>query len=116
MVRFPRIELQAAAIATALFAMPAAAQQTSEDHSSVSERPILVYGAMTQNEDHSSVQERTILVFGAMTPNEDHGSVQERPILVFGAIKDRSAAPQADDPADLALPEMPVVYEDRPAR
>jgi hypothetical protein len=113
MATFPKLAL-AAAFATAMIATPAAAQ--TDDQSSVQERPILIFGAVAQNEDHSSVQERPILIFGAMTQNEDQSSVQERPILIFGAIKDRNAAPQAADPADLALPEMPVVYEeDTPA-
>ncbi|MEA3047351.1 MAG: hypothetical protein QOJ53_1683, partial [Sphingomonadales bacterium] len=52
MVKFPRIELQAAAFAAAaLLAMPAAAQQTVDDHSTPAERPIMVYGAISQNAD-----------------------------------------------------------------
>jgi hypothetical protein len=95
MVRFPRIELQAAAFAAAaLLAVPAAAQQTGDDHAIPAERPILVYGAITQNADQS-------------TPSE-------RPILIYGAIKDRNAAPVTEDPATLALPDMPIVYEEAP--
>ncbi|MEA3046074.1 MAG: hypothetical protein QOJ53_406, partial [Sphingomonadales bacterium] len=60
--------------------------------------------------------ERPIMVFGAIGQNEDHGSAQERPILIYGAIRDRNAAPQAEDPASRALPELPIVYEEAPAR
>ncbi|MEA3044340.1 MAG: hypothetical protein QOH47_2178 [Sphingomonadales bacterium] len=117
MVKFPRIELQAAAFAAAaLLAMPAAAQQTVDDHSTPAERPIMVYGAISQNADQGTPAERPIMVFGAIGQNEDHGSAQERPILIYGAIRDRNAAPQAEDPASRALPELPIVYEEAPAR
>jgi len=117
MVRFPRIELQAAAFAAAaLLAVPAAAQQTGDDHATPAERPILIYGAISQNADQGMPAERPIMVFGAMGANDDHSSAQERPILIYGAIKDRNAAPQAEDPASLALPDMPVVYEEAPTR
>jgi hypothetical protein len=98
------------AIAAALIAMPAAAQNTNaapDNHSTPTDRPILVFGAA---QDHNGPTDRPILVFGAMA--QDHAGPSDRPILVFGAIKDRAAAPAADDPADRALPEMPVLYED----
>lgn len=114
MVRFPRIELQTAAFAAALLAVPAAAQQTSDDHSTPAERPIMVYGAISQNADQGTPSERPIMVFGAIGQNADQGTPAERPILIYGAIKDRNAAPVAEDPASLALPDMPVVYEEAP--
>jgi hypothetical protein len=115
MVRFPRIELQAAAFAAAaLLAVPAAAQQTGDDHAIPAERPILVYGAITQNADQSMPSERPILIYGAISQDADQGTPSERPILIYGAIKDRNAAPVTEDPATLALPDMPIVYEEAP--
>lgn len=37
-------------------------------------------------------------------------------ITVIGAIRDRSATRRAERPADRRLPELPVTYEDAPAR
>jgi hypothetical protein len=98
------------AYAAALIAMPAAAQNSSaapDNHSTPTDRPIMVFGAM---QDHNGPTDRPILVFGAMA--QDHNGPSDRPVLVFGAIKDRAGATATADPADRALPEMPVVYED----
>ncbi|HYI47776.1 MAG TPA: hypothetical protein VEX35_04850 [Allosphingosinicella sp.] len=48
-----------------------------------------------------------IVVIGAMQETADTGTR----IIVIGASKDRSEA-RAEDPADRALPTLPVVYED----
>ena len=37
-------------------------------------------------------------------------------IVVIGAIRDRSAPQRAEQPADRRVPELPVTYEDAPAR
>ena len=37
-------------------------------------------------------------------------------VVVIGAIKDRRAPQRAEQPADRRVPELPVVYEDAPAR
>jgi len=37
-------------------------------------------------------------------------------ITVIGAIRDRNATRRAERPADRRLPELPVTYEDAPAR
>ena len=34
------------------------------------------------------------------------------PAIITGAIVDEKAGPQGEDPADTAIPEAPVVYED----
>jgi len=36
-------------------------------------------------------------------------------VVVIGAVRDRSARPRAERPADRRVPELPVVYEDAPA-
>lgn len=36
-------------------------------------------------------------------------------IEVIGAIRDRRAPKEAEQPADTSVPELPVVYEDKPA-
>ena len=48
-----------------------------------------------------------IVVIGAMQESADTGTR----IIVIGASKDRAEA-RAEDPADRALPSLPVVYED----
>ncbi len=48
-----------------------------------------------------------IVVIGAMQESADTGTR----IIVIGASKDRAEA-RAEDPADRALPTLPVVYED----
>ena len=110
MARFPTIGLSIAALALAAFAAPAAAQTAPADNHGPTDRPILVFGAVAQDQ-HSGPTDRPILVFGAIG-QDDHRGPTDRPILVFGAIKDRGATQAADDPADRALPAMPVVYED----
>jgi hypothetical protein len=72
---------------------------------------ITVTGAMQDQGTRITVvgaaqdQGSRITVIGAM---QDQGSR----ITVVGAAKDRAAAPAADDPADSAVPELPIVYED----
>jgi hypothetical protein len=74
------------------------------------EQRVTVFGAMQEPEQRVTVfgamqePEQRVTVFGAMQESEQR-------VTVFGASADRSA-PAAEDPADKAIPALPVVYED----
>jgi len=76
-----------------------------------SEQRITVIGAMQDPEQRITVigamqdPEQRITVIGAMQDPEQR-------ITVIGATSERTEAAPAEDPADKAIPEIPVVYED----
>jgi hypothetical protein len=106
-----------ALLAAAAIAAPTAA--LAQNH----EQNVFVTGAMNDPEQHVFVSgamndpEQHVFVSGAMNDPEQHVTVSgamndpEQHVFVSGAAKDRAAAPAAEDPADRAIPELPVVYD-----
>jgi len=75
------------------------------------EQRVTVFGAMQEPEQRVTVfgamqeSEQRVIVFGAMQELEQR-------VTVFGAA-DEAGAKAPEDPADAAVPELPVVYDDQ---